>query len=288
MRVASYTPISRQSPQLGIGAVVGNSVVDLNYAYARYLHDVDGEFRAYELAMARIPREMSGFLQGGQRAVDAALRTIEFAGNLPTEEAVGLSGEQLIYSLNDVQLRAPIPRPGKILAAGKNYIDHVAEVGAAGRVEIQPFPRGFVKVASTIVGPGDDVVLPHVTEQLDYEVELAVVIGKPGRYIAKERAYDHIAGYTILNDVSARDIQLAEAKYGNHMIGKNMDTLAPMGPWIAFKDEVPDPMNLELRLTVNGEQRQHATTSQLIHDIPTIIERWSWVTLEPGDVIATG
>ena len=119
-------------------------------------------------------------------------------------------------------------------------------------------------------------------------VELAVVIGTPGRYISKARAYDHVAGYTILNDVSARDIQAAESKYGNHMIAKNMDTLSPMGPWIVLKDEIEDPMHLDVRLLINGELRQHASTSSLIHDIPTMIERWSWGTLEPGDVIATG
>jgi acylpyruvate hydrolase len=189
-----------------------------------------------------------------------------------------------------VKLLAPISRPGKILAAGKNYLDHVMEGPKAegGTVEKQPFPRGFVKVSSVVIGPNEPVVLPHVTMELDYEVELAVVIGKSGRYIPKDRAYEYVAGYTILNDVSARDIQLAEAKYGNHMIGKNMDTLSPMGPWIVLKDEIRDPMNLAIQLSINGELRQHANTSSLIHGIPAIIERWSWMTLEPGDVIATG
>lgn len=272
----------------GIGAIVDGRVIDLNYAFARCLRDLDGEWRAYELASARIPRDMVGFLQGGVRAVDAARRTIDFVHELAPGDAAGLSGERLTYGLDEVRLLAPISRPGKILAAGKNYMDHAKEGAAGGRVEVQPFPRGFVKTSDTVIGPGEPVVLPHVTTQLDYEVELAVVIGKAGRYVSRDRAYEYIAGYTILNDVSARDIQLAESKYGNHMIGKNMDTLCPMGPWIVLKDEIADPMDLDLQCAVNGEVRQHGNTSGLIHDIPAMIERWSWGTLEPGDVIATG
>jgi 2-keto-4-pentenoate hydratase/2-oxohepta-3-ene-1,7-dioic acid hydratase in catechol pathway len=288
MKLATYLPRAAQSPNPGIGAVLDGMLIDLNYAYARYLRSVDGELRAYALADARIPRDMIGFLQGGQRAIDAARRTIQFVGESPAG-ATGISGERLRYDLHEVRLLAPISRPGKILGAGKNYLDHAQEGAAAGQaVEIQPFPRGFVKVSSAVIGPDDPVVLPHVTMQLDYEVELAVVIGKPGRYISKARAYDYVAGYTILNDVSARDIQAAESKYGNHMIAKNMDTLSPMGPWIVLKDEVEDPMHLDVRLSINGELRQHASTSSLIHDIATMIERWSWGTLEPGDVIATG
>ena len=288
MKVATYRPLQAQSPDSGIGAVVDDRVVDLTYAYASYLRRVEEEVRAYELAAARIPRDMTGFLQGGERAIEAARRAVDHARG--ESGLAGISGERLTYPLAEVKLLAPIARPGKILAAGKNYADHAAE-GAQARgapVQLQPFPRGFVKVASAIVGPDDPVELAHVTTELDYEVELAVVIGRTGRYIPRERAYDYVAGYTILNDVSARDIQLAEAKYGNHMIGKNMDSLSPMGPWIVLKDEVPDPMDLDLELCINGEVRQHANTSTMIHDIPAMIERWSWGTLEPGDVIATG
>src|SRR5690606_21420770 len=129
---------------------------------------------------------------------------------------------------------------------------------------------------------------PHVTQNLNYEVELAVVIGRRGRYIPKEEVYDYIVGYTIFNDLSARDIQFEEMKHGNHMLGKNMDTLAPMGPWLVLKDDIGDPMNLKLSLSVNGEVMQDSNTKDMLHDIPAIIERWSWGTLEPGDVIATG
>lgn len=286
MKVATYIPKQPQSHRSAIGAVVGDTVVDLNYAYALYLREAEGEERAYELAEGRVPRHMLGFLQGGEKAIAAATRALSHLAGRTT----GLSGERVVYPLAEVRLLAPLSQPGKILAAGKNYSDHAAESAKARgtELELQPFPRGFVKVASSIIGPDDPVEIAHVTQQLDYEVELAVIIGKRGRHIKREDAYDYIAGYTILNDVSARDIQLAEAKYGNHMIGKNMDTLCPLGPWIVLKDEISDPMKLDVELKVNGRTRQHSNTSQLIHDIPAIIERWSWTTLEPGDIIATG
>ena len=290
MKLATYSPKSAQHHQSGIGAVLDDKIIDLNYAYARYLREVEGEMRAYELACARIPRDMIGFLQGGEKAIDAAKRTIEFMKDKKNQENKGISGEQLLYALADVKILAPISRPGKILAAGKNYADHAKEAAAAtgGSQDLRPFPVGFVKVSSVIIGPDDPVEIAHVTQQLAYESELAVVIGKRGRYIPKEKVYEYIAGYTIINDVSARDIQFAESKYGNHMIGKNMDTLCPMGPWIVLKDEVPDPMNLTIQLKVNGQLRQNSNTSNMIFDIPALIERWSWVTLEPGDIIATG
>lgn len=287
MKIATYRANDAQGPEPGIAAVVDDRVVDLTYAYARYLRDAEHEERAYELADARLPRDMIGVLQSGDRAIEAARHAVDHWKT--QRDARGVRGERLSYALAEVRLLAPIARPGKILAAGKNYRDHAAEGTAAGQqVVIQPFPRGFVKVSSVVVGPDDPVELAHVTKELDYEVELAVVIGKRGKYIPRERAYDYVAGYTILNDVSARDIQLAEAKYGNHLIGKNLDGLSPMGPWIVLKDEITDPMDLDLSLTINGQLRQKSNTHELIHDIPAMIERWSWGTLEPGDIIATG
>jgi acylpyruvate hydrolase len=286
MRLATFALRQAQSKETAIGVIVDGQVIDINYAYALFLREAEGERRAYELAEGRIPRGMLGFLDGGERAIEAAKRTVDFLAG--RNDALGLSGERLSYGLEDVRLAAPIARPGKILAAGKNYADHAAEGTGDKKVELQPFPRGFVKVPSTIIGPYDPVEIAPVTAQLDYEAELAVVIGKRGRYIPRERAYDYVAGYTILNDVSARDIQLTEAKYGNHMIGKNMDTLCPMGPWIVLKDEIANPMDLELQCKINGEVRQSSNTRHMIHDIPAMIERWSWGTLEPGDIIATG
>ena len=285
MKLATYRPADPQSPSARIGAVAEDRLVDLKYAFASYLYSVAGQPRARALADARVPPGMLEFLRAGPAAVDDARLAVEHATD--GAQARGIDGERISYGLAEVRLLAPIPRPGKILAAGKNYADHAAE-GASGEVQLRPFPVGFVKVSSAVVGPDDPVPLPRVTAELDYEVELAVVIGRPGRYIPRERAYDHVAGYTILNDVSARDIQLAEAAYGNHMVGKNMDALSPMGPWIVTADELRDPASARVRLSVNGEPRQDSTVASLIHDIPALIERWSWMTLQPGDVIATG
>jgi len=269
--------------------LVETSIVDLNYAYACFLYEIENEPRAYELAWARIPPDMIGFIQGGEKALAAAQSTLQFMDSRRKHNMRGLSGEQVVYPVEEVRLHAPVPRPGKILAAGKNYAEHVKESTAKGvAVELPPFPRGFVKVPSVVIGPDEPVELAHVTQKLDYEVELAVVVGRRGRYIDKTKAYDHVFGYTILNDVSARDIQLAESKYGNHMLGKNLDTLCPMGPWLVTKDEIADPMNLRIQLKVNGEVRQDSSTKHMLHDIPSILERWSWMSLDPGDVIATG
>jgi 2-keto-4-pentenoate hydratase/2-oxohepta-3-ene-1,7-dioic acid hydratase in catechol pathway len=190
---------------------------------------------------------------------------------------------------------APIPAPRKnIFCVGKNYHEHAKEFSQSGfdtsatKGEIAPsFPVVFTKAPSTVVADGDPVLsFSAVTSQLDYEAELAVIIGKPGRGISKADALKHVWGYTIVNDVTARDLQ---QKHRQWFLGKSMDTFCPMGPYIVTADEVGDPATLNVRCWINGELRQDANTSDLIFDIPTIIETISLgMTLEPGDVIATG
>jgi acylpyruvate hydrolase len=288
MKLVTYRPVTPQHPGSRVGVLVGDGVVDANYAYALSRYRSGDDVSDRSLVDAVVPADMLGLLARGERALERVRSAVDEAER--DGAAQGASGERILYAEAEVQLLAPILRPGKILAAGKNYADHVAETVGASSVppEENPIPRGFVKVSSAVVGPGEQVAIPHVTDQLDYEVELAIVVGKRGRYIPRDEAYDYIAGYTILNDISARDIQFHESAKGNHMIGKNMDGLAPMGPWLVTKDEVPKPMSLNLNLTVNGEIRQDANTSTMIWDIPALIERWSWGTLEPGDIIATG
>jgi 2-keto-4-pentenoate hydratase/2-oxohepta-3-ene-1,7-dioic acid hydratase in catechol pathway len=196
--------------------------------------------------------------------------------------------------LSSVKLLAPIPHPRRnIFCVGKNYRDHAKEfagsgyeAGAVKGAEIDEFPAVFTKPASTVVGPGDTVSLhSHITSAVDYEVELTLVIGKGGRDISKESAFDHIWGYTIINDVTARDRQRNHKQW---FMGKALDTFCPMGPWIATSDEV-DAENLDVKCWVNGELRQNANTRDLIFDIPTLIATISaGLTLEPGDLIATG
>ena len=196
--------------------------------------------------------------------------------------------------LSAVRLLAPIPAPRRnIFCVGKNYREHAKEfagsgyeAGAVKGAEIDAFPAVFTKPASAVVGPGATVELhPHVTSAVDYEAELALVVGKAGRDISPDRAYDHIWGYTIVNDVTARDRQRNHKQW---FMGKALDTFCPMGPWITTADEV-DPENLQVRCWVNGELRQDANTRDLLFDIPTLIATISaGLTLRPGDVIATG
>jgi 2-keto-4-pentenoate hydratase/2-oxohepta-3-ene-1,7-dioic acid hydratase in catechol pathway len=206
----------------------------------------------------------------------------------------GLPGDGPAAPLASARLFAPIPHPARnIFCVGKNYRDHAREfagsgyeAGAVKGAEIDEYPAVFTKPASTVVGPGDTVSLhPHITSAVDYEVELTLVIGKSGRDIPKERAFDHIWGYTIINDVTARDRQRNHKQW---FMGKALDTFCPMGPWITTADEV-DAENLDVKCWVNGELRQNANTRDLIFDIPTLIATISaGMTLEPGDLIATG
>ena len=214
--------------------------------------------------------------------IDAGPEGLKAARELAADEDVHLSAA--------VRLLAPIPRTRKnVFCIGRNYVEHVAEgARAAGQeTKLPEYPQIFTKAPTAINAPGAPVRLDAgLTKLLDYEVELAVVIGKAGRDIPKDRAYEHVFGYTIANDVTARDLQRRHEQWFK---GKSLDTSLPLGPWIVDADEIGDPTTLELSLTVNGEQRQRATTSMMIFDIPTIIASLSaGMTLEPGDVIATG
>lgn len=184
--------------------------------------------------------------------------------------------------LGDVQLMAPLQRPPRIFGIGLNYREHAAE----SKMVVQSVPTVFLKLASSIVGPDGDVLLPPEATKPDYEVELAVVIGKAGHRIAAEDWEQHVFGYTIVNDVSARGVQLATSQW---TLGKSFPTFTPMGPFIATRDEVPDPHALDIRLTLSGELMQSGNTRDLIFRIPELIAYLSHiVALEPGDVISTG
>ncbi len=190
-----------------------------------------------------------------------------------------------------VRLLAPLPRPAKnVFCVGRNYAEHIAEGERAQNVKIgvTEVPVFFTKPPTAVIGPGAAVPLfPHLSTQIDYEVELAVVIGTAGRDIPPERALAHVFGYTIVNDITARDVQRRHG--GQYFKGKGLDGSCPMGPWIVTADEIPDPAGLAIRSRVNGELRQDSTTAAMIFDIPTLIASLSaGLTLEPGDVLATG
>ena len=226
--------------------------------------------------------DLSGAFGSILELIDAGPEGLKTARELAANEDVHLSAA--------VQLLAPIPRTRKnVFCIGRNYVEHVAEgARAAGQeTKLPEYPQIFTKAPTAINAPGAPVRLDAgLTKLLDYEVELAVVIGKAGRDIPRDRAYEHVFGYTIANDVTARDLQ---RRHDQWFKGKSLDTSLPLGPWIVDAEEIGDPTTLELSLTVNGEERQRATTSMMIFDIPAIIASLSaGMTLEPGDVIATG
>lgn len=257
--------------------------------------------RVLDLAAARarwggpeVPADMVAWIALGEQAVAAARewwQRAQAAGDdaaLPGGE--GADGREpaagpLWHPADAVRLLAPIARPPKdVMAIGLNYRDHVFEI--SGR-DIPRYPVVFSKAASSIAGPGDPIYThPGVTEAVDYEGELAVVIGRRGRAIPPERAREHVFGYMVLNDVTARDLQRRTSQWH---LGKSLDTFCPTGPYLVHRDAVGWPVELDVRTWVNGELRQEANTRQLIFDIPALIATLSaGITLEPGDIIATG
>ncbi|HEV2836585.1 MAG TPA: fumarylacetoacetate hydrolase family protein [Pyrinomonadaceae bacterium] len=177
---------------------------------------------------------------------------------------------------------APVPRPGKLICIGLNYRDHAAE----SKMPLPEKPVVFSKFSSAVIAPGEPVVLPKTSQQVDYEAELAVVIGRRAKNVTADRAYDYVLGYTAFNDVTARDFQFGDGQWQR---GKSCDTFAPMGQTIVTADVITNPHKLSIRLTLNGETMQDSNTDQLIFGVPRLIEFISeTITLEPGDVIATG
>ena len=206
-------------------------------------------------------------------------------------EVVDQAPDETLLPLETVELLAPIPRPRKnVFCVGRNYAEHAAEsLRAIGQeVKLPQFPNIFTKAVTAVTGPTSDIVIdPAISERIDWEVELAVIVGPGGRGISREEAMGHVWGYTILNDVSARDLQNRPGV--QWFIGKSLDGSCPMGPWIVTADELPDPTNLRLRLLVNGVVKQEDTTAHMIFDIPTLLADISrGMTLEPGDILATG
>lgn len=192
-------------------------------------------------------------------------------------------GERLMTRpLKSVTLEAPLSRPGKIVALGKNYLDHIVETGS----DIPEKPVIFAKFSSSVIGPDEHISMPEVSSKLDWEVELGVIIGKTCRNVSEKKALDYVAGYTIVNDVSARDLQMGD---GQWVRGKSLDGFCPMGPCIVTQDELGSASKLKLHTKVNGVIKQASSTSEMIFKVPNIVSYLSKsFTLEPGDVIATG
>jgi 2-keto-4-pentenoate hydratase/2-oxohepta-3-ene-1,7-dioic acid hydratase in catechol pathway len=221
---------------------------------------------------------MIALIEGGEASLQAA----RHLAAKPLADA--------LYAVSEVRLLAPIPRPAKnVFCVGRNYMEHVHEGDRMfdRQASLPTVPNFFSKAPTAVTGPDAEVRYPSkVTQAFDYEIELGVIIGKAGRDIAKADALDHVWGYTIINDVTARDLQRSHVQWFK---GKTLDTTCPMGPWIVDAAEIGDPKKMEMVFTLNGEERQRVTTDRMIFDIPAIIESLSaGLTLEPGDVIATG
>ena len=228
----------------------------------------DDELIDLASAAPELPRDLIGFLSQGTRARQRA-------GEVAAASAARIP-------LADVKLESPILRPPKYLAVGLNYADHVAESGQ----QTPKFPTIFNKQSTCVVGPYDEIHMPRVSSALDYEGELAFVIGKRCRHVPRRRAPEVIAGYLVANDVSVRDWQLRVPTW---TMGKSFDTHGPLGPWLTTADEVSDPHGLGIRTWVNGELRQNSNTKELIFDCYALVEHLSTAfTLEVGDVVATG
>lgn len=211
----------------------------------------------------------AAFFAGGDKALSAA-RDLAARTDAPQ------------IPLKEVQLLAPVLRPGKILCVGLNYRDHAIE----SKITIPEVPTIFLKLPNAVTGPDSDIILPRNSAQPDYEAEFAAVISRAGKNIHREDWKQHVLGYTILNDVSARDVQLATSQW---TLGKSFDTFAPIGPAIVTADEIEDPHALDIQLAINGEVLQRSNTKHLIFKLPDLIAHLSSViTLEPGDIISTG
>lgn len=259
-----------------IGAFTSEGVVDLHAAFEA-LQDSKGKIRAKQIAEAYVPSDMNGFLQGGKESMQYANEAIQFA--FKNNE---YKGRKLVYAKNNVKVEAPVPQPGKMICVGHNYREHILEM----KRELPEFPVVFAKFANTVIGPEDDIPFFPISDQLDYEAEFAFVIGKRARNVSREEALDYVAGYTIVNDVTYRDIQRRTLQW---LQGKTVEGSAPMGPWLITTDELTNPSGLEMVLTVNGEERQRTNTANLVFDVQYLVEFLSnLMTLEPGDVILTG
>jgi acylpyruvate hydrolase len=266
-----------------IGALSGAWIVDLTAA-AQAHYAARGTARPGARARALLPPSMRQVLAGGDEALALAREVATDAeARLSTAEgARALEADGIAWRRGDVRLLPPVPSPPKVLCVGRNYAEHAREGGS----EPPELPIFFGRFPHSLLGPGEPYVMPRASTQVDFEGELAAVIGTGGRDIPEARALQHVAGYTPFNDLSIRDYQRRTSQW---MLGKNFDRSGPLGPALVTRDEVPDPQALTLTVDVNGERMQEASTSTMIFTVAYLIAYVSRVlTLEPGDVIATG
>jgi len=288
MKLVTFENAARQSR---IGALIsGQQIVDLHTACALYLRDVESEAIFYRMADALVPADMRALFRGGDTSLEAARKALDYVAHLAVGGAgvAGPRGETVVYALRDIQLKAPII-PKKFFHTAGNFREHHEEATKAGFSHpVMPWIV-FLQNTDAIIGPDEPVIYPeHLTQELDYELELAVVLKKAGKHFTPEEASSYIGGYVIFNDITARDIQRREMKSGVFSFCKGMDTFCPLGPWIVTADEIPDAHNLAMELRVNGESRQRSHSSKMSVKIPEILSHYSPMVYSAGDVVSTG
>lgn len=284
MKLLTFNAQSREDR---IGAIAADgTIVDLNAAYALYLQSVHQEGAFYALADARVPANMRGLFENGDRGLDAARTALDYVMKQGAE--VGPSGERLRFQKSDVGIKAPIA-PKKFFHTAGNFREHHEEAEKSGFSHpVLPWIVFFQNV-DAIIGPDEAIVYPeHLTQELDYELELALVLKKSGKHFDASRAREYIGGYVIFNDVTARDIQRQEMKSGVFSFCKALDTFCPLGPHIVTADEIPNPNNLAMVLRVNGKTRQQSHSSKMSVTVAEIVAHYSPMGYSAGDVLSTG
>jgi 2-keto-4-pentenoate hydratase/2-oxohepta-3-ene-1,7-dioic acid hydratase in catechol pathway len=266
MKLASF--IIKSTGAATIGAVVKGGMLDLHAA-----------------SKGKLPTSMIKFLERG----DAAKRQARKLAATP--------GQGPVYANKEIRLQAPVPKPGKIMHTSCNFSAHLSELTTWQAPEWQSHnwgdfhfehPTGFLEAPSSVVPSGAKVKVPHFTKQLDYEIEVGIIIGKEAFRVSTENALDYVAGFTIFNDLSARDIQAREHANKVILLGKSFNGSCPLGPYLVTTDEVGDPDKLAMVLTLNGKERQNSSTANMVYKMAELVSWWSNTTLQPGDVITTG
>lgn len=274
----------RSNGEVTLGGLVKNSYIDL-----------------HSMSAGDLPANMLDFLGAGDEAMDQARSLLRDAtaslGNSPAAELVNTGGKRYAYDEYEIDQLSPVPQPGKIVHTSCNFDSHLAELTTWSDPEWASHnwkdfhfehPTGFLEAPSSVVPSGATVEIPVFTRQLDYEIEIAIVIGKEAYRVSMADAPDYVAGYMIFNDLSARDIQAREHSNKVILMGKSFKGSCPLGPFLVTPDELSDPHNLDMKLRVNGELRQDANTGQMHYKTAELVAWWSHMGLYPGDVITSG
>jgi 2-keto-4-pentenoate hydratase/2-oxohepta-3-ene-1,7-dioic acid hydratase in catechol pathway len=288
MKLVTFETSTALGPVQRIGAIRHDRIIDLNKGYTRHLADKHGNGRTYELAAAVLPPDMIAFFRSGQAGREAAQTTVDYMVKQQSKAPImGLEGEKIVYEMAEVKLKAPVPRPNSLR-------DYLAFEGHASRSGQKKLDKAWYEIPvcyrgnpDTVIGPDEIIPWPSYTDLLDYELEYGIYIGKEGKNIPREQAEEYIAGYTILNDISARDIQLREMVVGLGPV-KGKDFCSVMGPCLVTPDEV-NPANMRMTARINGEIWSDNNSGTSYWTWPQIIEFASMEeTLYPGDFLGSG